>query len=84
MIPCAEPGADPFFDLISIPADRSARSHKLCRLVGKILHRGIGYEERGPEISKASKQKRTRKMIQQLRRLGYRIEPSPSPSAITA
>src|SRR5207247_427343 len=59
-------------------------AHKLCRLVWKILHRGIRYEERGPEVSKASKQKRTRKMIRQLRRLGYRIEPSPSQSAITA
>jgi hypothetical protein len=59
-------------------------AHKLCRLVWKILHRGIRYEERGPEVSKASKQKRTRKMIQALRRLGYRIEPSSSTSAITA
>jgi hypothetical protein len=59
-------------------------AHKHCRLVWKILHRGIRYEERGPEVSKASKQKRTRKMIRQLRRFGYRIEPSPSQSAITA
>jgi hypothetical protein len=59
-------------------------AHKLCRLVWKILHRGIRYEERGPEVSKASKQKRTRKMIQALRRLGYQIEPSLSQSAITA
>jgi len=59
-------------------------AHKLCRLVWKILHRGIRYEERGPEVSKASKQKRTRKMIQALRRLGYRIEPNPSQSATTA
>jgi len=59
-------------------------AHKLCRLVWKILHRGIRYEERGPEVSKTSKQKRTRKMIQALRRLGYRIEPSLSQSAITA
>ena len=59
-------------------------AHKLCRLVWKILHRGIRYEERGLEVSKASKQKRTRKMIQALRRLGCRIERSPSQSAITA
>jgi transposase len=59
-------------------------AHKLCRLVWKILQRGIRYEERGPEVSKASKQKRTRKMIRELRRLGYRIEPSPPQSAITA
>jgi transposase len=58
-------------------------AHKLCRLVWKILHRGIRYEERGPEVNKTSKQKRTRKIIQALRRLGYRIEPSPSQSAIT-
>ena len=58
-------------------------AHKLCRLVWKILHRGIRYEERGPEVNKASKQKRTRKMIQALRSLGYRIEPSPSQSPIT-
>jgi transposase len=59
-------------------------AHKLCRLIWKILQRGIRYEERGPEVSKASKQKRTRKMIRELRRLGYRIELSPSQSAITA
>jgi hypothetical protein len=59
-------------------------AHKLCRLVWKILHRGIRYVERGPEVSKASKQKRTRKMIQARHRLGYRIEPSLSQSAITA
>src|SRR5499433_2719445 len=59
-------------------------AHKLCPLVWKILHRGIRYEERGPEVSKASKQKRTRKMIHALRRLGYRIEPSPPQSAIPA
>jgi hypothetical protein len=59
-------------------------AHKLCRLIWKILHRGVHYEERGPEVRKASKQKRTRKMIRELRRLGYRIELSPSQSAITA
>jgi hypothetical protein len=59
-------------------------AHKLCRLVWKISHRGIRYEERGQEVSKASKQKRTRKMIQALRRLGDRIEPNPSQSAIPA
>ena len=59
-------------------------AHKLCRLVWKILHQGIQYEERGPEVKKASKQKRTRKMIKALRRLGYRIEPSASQSVIPA
>jgi transposase len=49
-------------------------AHKLCRLIWKILHLGIRYEERGPEVSKLSKQRRTLKMIRELRRLGYRIE----------
>ena len=49
-------------------------AHKLCRLVWKILHLGIRYEERGPHVSKACKQKRTRKMIRELRALGYQVE----------
>jgi transposase len=53
-------------------------AHKLCRLIWKILHQGIRYEERGPEVNKASKHRRTQKMIRELRRLGYRIELSPS------
>ena len=59
-------------------------AHKLCRLVWKILQRGIRYEERGQEVSEAAKQKRTRKMIQALRKLGYRIESSPTQSPIPA
>jgi transposase len=45
-------------------------AHNLCRLIWKILHRGVHYEEPGPEVRKASKQKRTGKMIRELRRLG--------------
>jgi transposase len=59
-------------------------AHKLCRLIWKILHLGIRYEERGPEISKMSKQNRTQKMIRELRRLGYRIELNSSQPAISA
>jgi transposase len=59
-------------------------AHKLCRLIWKILHLGIRYEERGPEVSKLSKQKRTYKMIRELRRLGYRIELITSQPAMSA
>jgi len=52
------------------------------RLVGLDAERAG--QLRGPEVKKASKQKRTRKMIQALRRLGYRIEPSASQSVIPA
>ena len=52
-----------------------AIAHRLCRLIWKILHQGIGYEERGPSVSAKSKRTRTSKMIRELRALGYRVEP---------
>jgi transposase len=51
-----------------------AIAHRQCRLIWLILHQGVRYEERGPAVTKRSKQKRTARMIRQLRRLGYRIE----------
>jgi transposase len=51
-----------------------AIAHRLCRLIWKILHQGIRYEERGPAVTKEAKQARTRKMIRELRNLGYRVE----------
>ena len=58
-------------------------AHKLCRLIWKILHHGIRYEERGPEVNKQSKQRHTLKMIRELRRLGYRIELTTSQPAMS-
>jgi transposase len=55
-----------------------AIAHRQCRLIWLILHQGVRYEERGPAVTKQSKQRRTAKMIRQLRSLGYRIEP-PNP-----
>jgi transposase len=52
-----------------------AIAHRLCRLIWKILNQGVRYEERGPVVSKKSKQKRTARMIRQLRSLGYLVEP---------
>jgi len=50
-----------------------AIAHRQCRLIWLILHQGVRYEERGPALTKQSKQKRTARMIRQLRNLGYRI-----------
>ena len=59
-----------------------AIAHRLCRLIWKILHEGIRYEERGPAVSVEAKKIRMRKMIRELRTLGYRIELiSPAPVA---
>src|SRR5215472_18472228 len=52
-----------------------AIAHRLCRLIWLILHQRVHYEERGPAVSQRSKQRRTAKMIRELRSLGYRIEP---------
>lgn len=51
-----------------------AIAHRLCRLIWKILHQGIRYEERGPAVSRLRTQRRAAKMIRELRTLGYRVE----------
>src|SRR5438067_6506192 len=53
-------------------------AHRLCRLVWKILNRGVRYEERGPALSQTSRHERACRMIRELRSLGYRVEP-PNP-----
>ena len=60
-----------------------AIAHRQCRLIWLILHQGVRYEERGPAVTKQSKQRRTARMVRQLRSLGYRIEP-PQPSQAQA
>jgi transposase len=57
-----------------------AIAHRICRLIWKILHENVRYEERGPEVSAKSKQTRTAKMIRQLRALGYMVEPTNLPA----
>jgi len=52
-----------------------------CRLIWKILHERVRYEERGPAVSAEAKMVRARKMIRELRNLGYRVElTSPAPT----
>ena len=53
-----------------------AIAHRLCRLVWKILHQGVTYEERGPAVTKERAHRRAAKMIRELRSLGYRVEPA--------
>lgn len=57
-----------------------AIAHRLCRVIWIILHRGALYEERGPSLNARSKQRRTNRMIRELRLLGYRIEPLATPA----
>jgi transposase len=62
----------------------SAIAHRLCRLIWKILHQGVSYEERGPAVAKYRAQRRAAKMIRELRSLGYRVELLLSPSSSPA
>ncbi len=51
-----------------------AIAHRLTRLIWKILHQGVRYEERGPAVNQKSRAARTTKMIKELKNLGYRVE----------
>ena len=61
-----------------------AIAHRLCRLIWKILHQGVSYDERGPAVAKHRAQRRAAKMIRELRSLGYRVELAPAPSGSPA
>jgi transposase len=61
-----------------------AIAHRLCRLLWKILRKGVRYEERGPEVSAKSKRRRAARMIKELKALGYRIEGGPVPASTPA
>jgi hypothetical protein len=53
---------------------QSAPSATACvRLIWKILHQGVRYEERRPPVSEEAKKVRARKMIRELRSLGYQV-----------
>jgi hypothetical protein len=58
-----------------------AITHRLCRLIWKILHQRVRYEERGPAVSTEAKKVRARKMFRELRSLGYRVELLPAASS---
>jgi hypothetical protein len=59
-----------------------AITHRLCRLIWKILHERVRYEERRPAVSVEAKKVRARKMIRELRSLGYQVTlVSPAPTA---
>jgi len=59
-------------------------AHRLCRLIWKILHQGVRYEELGPALNQRSKQQRAARMIRELRSLGYQVEPVNFPSLAPA
>jgi len=53
-----------------------AVAHKLCRIVWKILHEAVSYQERGHSPDPKTVKRRIDKMIRHLRGLGYQVQPS--------
>jgi len=50
-------------------------------LIWKMLHQRIRHEKCGLAVSTKAKKVRVRRMIRELRRLGYRVELLPAPSS---
>jgi transposase len=61
-----------------------AIAHRLCRLIWKILHQGVRYEERGPAVSAKRQHARLAKMVRELKRAGYQVITPVLPTAKTA
>ncbi len=54
-----------------------AIAHKLCRLMWKVLHEGVQYVEKGQEPDPKTQERRARKMIRDLRKMGYTVTDPP-------
>ena len=59
-----------------------AITHRLPNEVTEILHQGLRYEERGPPSADEANKVRVRKMIRELRSLGYCVDPPTRPSSL--
>ena len=54
-----------------------AVAHKLCRVVWKILHDAVEYQERGHRPDPQTIKRRVDKLVRHLRGLGYQVQLSP-------
>jgi hypothetical protein len=61
-----------------------AVAHRMARVIWKILHARIPYEERGVRTNPAAAKKRAYRLVSQLRRLGYDVQLVSREPAITA
>ena len=65
----------------AVEASNCLITHRLCRLIWKMLHQSVRYQERGPAVSEEAKKVRARKRIRELRSRGYRVELLQAPSS---
>ena len=55
-----------------------AVAHRLCRLIWKILHQGVSYQEQGsPTANPKSIRRRQRKLVAEFRKLGFQVQFTP-------
>jgi transposase len=54
-----------------------AIAHRLCRLIWKVLHDGVAYVEKGFEPNPKARKERRRRLVADLRKLGYQVELTP-------
>src|SRR5262252_3353915 len=54
-----------------------AVAHRLCRVLWKILHEGVGFIERGNEPDPQEKKQRAQMLARALRKLGYEVTITP-------
>jgi transposase len=55
-----------------------AIAHRLCRLTWKILHQGVRYIEFGDRANPQAAQKRLKRLVRELRWLGYQVQLTPT------
>jgi transposase len=65
-----------FVSRMEYPEAVWAVAHFLCRLVWKILHDGVRYEERGPAVNAQAAHRRNQRMIRHLKALGFSVLPT--------
>jgi hypothetical protein len=60
-----------------------AIAHRLCRLIWKVLHDGVNYVERGAVLNPKAEKERCRRLVAELRRLGYQVVLTPKVAGST-
>lgn len=61
-----------------------AVANRICRLIWKILHDGVIYEQRGYRPNTRAVKKRAARLLRQLKALGYRVQVNASPKLAPA
>ena len=54
-----------------------AMAHKICRVVWKILHKGVSYIEYGEYPNPQARKRRVQRMLKSLRQLGFEVNLTP-------